>query len=133
MAKPVPIGARGESRQTVEHKHTLNAYEKHLPPIFSTPNMIAQMEIAGSRALEPYCEQGEITVGTAINIEHRAACGIGAEVHAVAELEAINGRFYRLRVSATADGKEIGRGTVTRAFVRPDRVSEKREKPGESR
>jgi fluoroacetyl-CoA thioesterase len=118
MPKPVPLGARGEVAKTVDFKHTLTSHDKRLPPVYSTPDMVRLMEIAAFHALHPFCEEGEITVGTAINIEHRAACGEGAQVHATAELEEINGRFYVLRVQVTADGKEIGRGTVTRAFVR---------------
>lgn len=119
MPKQVPLGARGEARERVEHQHTLTAHDKRLPELYSTPDMIRLMETAAFRALQGYCEDGEITVGTAINIEHRAGCAIGASVQATAEVESISGRFYVLRVQAMADGKEIGRGTVTRAFVRP--------------
>jgi fluoroacetyl-CoA thioesterase len=117
MAKIMPIGARGEVEQTVELKHTLEGHNPNLPPIYSTPDMIRLMEIAAFRALQPYCEGDEITVGTAINIEHRAASGIGARVRAEAELESIDGKFYKLRVTARDDKHEIGRGTVGRAVV----------------
>ena len=125
MPKNVPIGARGEARETVDLEHTLTSHDKRLPPIYSTPDMIRLMETAGFHALAPYCEDGEITVGTAINIEHRAACGLGASVLATAELESVNGKFYVLRVTATDGEKEIGRGTITRAFVRLDRLEQK--------
>jgi predicted thioesterase len=121
MAKPIPIGARGEASETVEFKHTLTAHHPELPPVYSTPDMIRLMEIAAFHALQPYCEQGEITVGTAINIEHRAACGIGARVRAEAVLEAFDGRFYTVRVTAWDADREIGRGTVGRAMVRLDK------------
>jgi predicted thioesterase len=98
-------------------KHTLAGHNPNLPPIYSTPDMIRLMEIAAFRALQPYCEGDEITVGTAINIEHRAASGIGARVRAEAELESIDGKFYKLRVTARDDKHEIGRGTVGRAVV----------------
>ena len=117
MPKNVPIGARGEARETVDFEHTLTSHDKRLPPIYSTPDMIRLMETAGFHALAPFCEAGEITVGTAINIEHRAACGLEASVVATAELESVSGKFYVLRVSASDGGKEIGRGTITRAFV----------------
>jgi fluoroacetyl-CoA thioesterase len=122
MPKQVTIGARGEAQEKVEHRHTLTSHDKRLPPIYSTPDMIRLMETAGFHALQPFCEDGEITVGTAINIEHRASCGLGAEVHATAELESHNGKFYVLRVTATSGDREIGRGTITRAFVRPELV-----------
>ena len=117
MAKKIPLGARGEAEGTVEFKHTLMAYDPQLPPVYSTPNMIRLMEIAAFRALAPYCEGDEITVGTSINIQHRAASGIGARIKAEAVLESFDGRFYTLRVTARDDTQEIGRGTVGRAVV----------------
>jgi predicted thioesterase len=117
MAKPMPIGARGATEETVGFKHTLTYHRPELPPVYSTPEMIRLMEIAAFRALQPYCEDDEITVGTAINIEHRAASGIGAHIFADAVLEAFDGRFYTLRVTARDDAQEIGRGTVSRAVV----------------
>jgi len=118
MAKPIPIGTRGEASETVEFRHTLTAHHPELPPVYSTPDMIRLMEIAAFHAFQPYCEAGEITVGTAINIEHRAACGIGARVRAEAILEAFDGRFYTFRVTARDGEREIGRGTVGRAVVK---------------
>ena len=65
--------------------------------------MIRLMETAAFHALQPYCEGDEITVGTSINIEHRAASGIGARIKAEAVLESFDGRFYTLRVTARDD------------------------------
>jgi fluoroacetyl-CoA thioesterase len=130
MAKAVPIGARGEVEQTVELKHTLAAHNPNLPPVYSTPDMIRLMEIACFRALQPYCEGDEITVGTAINIEHRAASGIGAKIRTEAILESFDGRFYTLKVTAHDEAREIGRGTVGRAVVSVGKFMEKMKKPG---
>jgi fluoroacetyl-CoA thioesterase len=118
MAKPVPIGSKGEARQTVEFKHTLTAHHEKLPPVYSTPDMIRLMEIAAFHALHPFCDEGELNVGTHINIEHRAATGIGAKVLAKAELESFDGRFYSFRVTAHDGKQEIGRGTVGRAVIK---------------
>jgi len=118
MAKEVPLGVKGAIEERVQHQHTLNHHNAALPPILSTPNMIGLMEQAAFLALAPFCEPGEISVGTAINIEHRAATGIGATVRTEAVLESRNGRFYVFRVTAHNGEKEIGRGTVTRAFVK---------------
>jgi fluoroacetyl-CoA thioesterase len=125
MSKQVPIGVQGHSEETVEHRHTLNHHNPALPPIYSTPNMIGLMEWAASNAMAPYCEEGEISVGTAINIEHRAPSAIGARIKAEAVLESNSGRFYVFRVTAHNGTAEIGRGTVTRAFVNPAKVAER--------
>ncbi len=117
MARNIPIGARGEAEETVEFEHTLTSHHPQLPPVYSTPDMIRLMETAGFRALQPYCEAGEITVGTSIHVEHRAASGIGARIKAEAVLESWDGRFYTLRVTARDEVREVGRGTIGRAVV----------------
>src|SRR5256885_4107086 len=121
MPKPVPIGARATAEQTVEFKHTLTAHHSELPPVYSTPDMIRLMETAAFLALQPYCNPGEITVGTAINIEHRAANGVGAHILAEAVLESFDGRFYTLQVTARDDVQEVGRGREEFAAVRSGR------------
>jgi predicted thioesterase len=117
MSRPIPIGVRGEAAETVELNHTLSARHSELPPVYSTPDMIRLMEAASFHALQPYCEEGEITVGTSIHIEHRAASGTGMQIRAEAELESFDGRFYTMRVRAHDGTQEIGRGTVGRAVV----------------
>ena len=125
MAKQIPIGVRGEAEETVAFEHTLASHHPELPPVYSTPDMIRLMETAAFHVLQPYCEGDEITVGTSINIEHRAASGIGARVKAEAVLESVDGRFYILRVTARDDVQEIGRGTVGRAVVSVGKFIEK--------
>ena len=79
--------------------------------------MIRLMETAAFLALQPYCGGDEISVGTSVNIQHRAASGIGEHMQAEAVLESCDGRFYVLRVTARDDHQEIGRGTVGRVIV----------------
>jgi fluoroacetyl-CoA thioesterase len=131
MAKQVPHGIRGQAEETVEHKHTLSHHNARLPPIYSTPNMIGLMEWAAANAMLPFLDEGEISVGTAINIEHRAPTTIGARVKTEAVLESAEGRFYVFRVTAHNGAAEIGRGTVTRAIVNPARVAERHAKRNE--
>jgi fluoroacetyl-CoA thioesterase len=117
MAKPVPLGTRGVYEEDVKFETTLSFHHPELPPVLSTPDMIRMMETACFHALHPYCEGDEINVGTAINVEHRAATGLGARVTATAELERIEGRFFVMRVLAHDGRQEIGRGWVHRAIV----------------
>ncbi len=125
MPKPVPIGTRGACEERVQFEHTLTSHHHELPPVFSTPEMIRLMETAGFYALRPFCEPGEISVGTAINIEHRAAVGLNAVVKAEAVVDSFDGRFYTLSVRAMEGGREIGKGTIARAIVKVDKFLEK--------
>jgi len=125
MANNIPLGARGEAEETVEFQHTLTSHHPELPPVYSTPDMIRLMETAAFHALQPYCESDEITVGTSIHVEHRAASGIGARITAEAVLQSFDGRFYTLRVTARDEVREIGRGTVGRAVVSRGKFAKK--------
>jgi fluoroacetyl-CoA thioesterase len=125
MAKPVPLGTRGEVERRVEFHHTLTAWRPELPPVLSTPMMIAWMESAAFEALLPFCEGDEVTVGTAVNINHRAPSGIGTSVKCEAVLESISGKFLTFRVSAHNGKEVIGYGTVGRAFVSVSKFAEK--------
>jgi fluoroacetyl-CoA thioesterase len=125
MSKQLPSGTRGQAEMTVAHEHTLNHHNPELPAIFSTPHMIGLMEWAAANAMKPYCDLGEISVGTAINIEHRAPTVVGQKVRAEATLESTKGKFYVFRVLASNEDRLIGCGTVTRAFVNPAKVAEK--------
>ena len=134
MARHIPIGVRGEAEETVERKHTLAARHPDLPPVYSTPDMIRLMEVASFQALQPFCDEGEITVGISIHVEHRAASGIGTRIRAEAELESFDGRFYTMRVTAHDGKQEVGRGTVGRAVVHvPSFLAKMREKAGQRR
>ena len=91
--------------------------------------MLRLMEMAGFYALQPFCEPGEISVGTAVQIEHRIPVGINAVVRASAEVESIDGRFYHIRVSVSEGKQEIGSGTTTRTIVRVDDYLKKHDIP----
>jgi len=125
MPKSVPIGAKGSAQERVNFEHTLTAHHHQLPPVYSTPDMIRLMETAGFHALQPFCEKDEISVGTAIYVEHRAPVGVNAVVHAEATVESVEGRFYKLHVTATDGDKELGSGTITRTIVNAPKFLEK--------
>jgi fluoroacetyl-CoA thioesterase len=104
----------------VRHEHTLTAHHHHLPPIFTTAEMLRMMETAAMFALQPYCEPGEISVGTDVQVTHTRPVGINAAVRATAEVESVDGRFYRFRVAVYEGKDEIGSGTLSRAIVNVD-------------
>lgn len=118
MAREMPIGTRAQSTWTVEHQNTLSAVSAEMPPVLSTPWMIGWMESACYFAQKPFCDEGETTVGTRIEVEHRVPCTIGARVIATAEFEGMQGRFYVFKVvAALENGMKIGWGHVHRAVV----------------
>ena len=125
MARSILLGTHAAVETLVEFKHTLTAFSDKLPPVLSTPHMIGLMEHACLEAQQPYCDEGEITVGTAIHVDHRAPTTIGQKVSAEATLQAIEGRFFIYRVLARNEQQEIGSGTIHRAVVNVEKFMKK--------
>lgn len=97
----------------------------HSVPVFSTPNMILMMERAARRAIEPFLEAGEESVGAAVHIEHLAGTPIGSQVRAVAKVTHIEKRVIDFEITAYDNFEMIGRGTHRRAVVLLEKVAAK--------
>lgn len=85
--------------------------------VFATPAMVALMENAAMNAVKAYLPEGGDTVGTAVNISHVKATGLGDTVRATAILKEIDGRKLVFEVTASDSKGEIGNGTHTRFIV----------------
>jgi predicted thioesterase len=120
MAKKVSIGAKGTAEERVQFENTLASHHHTLPPIFSTGELIRLIDAAGQYALQPFCEEGEMSVCAAIEVEHRVPVGMNAAVRTTAEVEAVEEGSCRLRVAAFEGKTELASGTMTRAIVRVD-------------
>jgi fluoroacetyl-CoA thioesterase len=85
-------GLRGEARRVVTEEATAIALGSGDVPVLGTPAVLALMERAACLAIAPAIADGDTTVGTSAQLEHRAPSRIGAEVVATAELVSVDGR-----------------------------------------
>lgn len=117
---------KGEAMILVNSAYTAIAARSGSLEVLGTPFMIALMEKATYSACESLLDEGETTVGTAINITHDKASGLGELIKATATLKAVEGRKLTFDVIAT-DSKEdiIGKGTITRFVVNGERFMSK--------
>ena len=117
---------KGEAMTLVNSAYTAIAARSGSLEVLGTPFMIALMEKATCSACESLLDEGETTVGTAINITHDKASGLGELIKATATLKAVEGRKLTFDVIAT-DSKEgiIGKGTITRFVVNGERFMSK--------
>lgn len=117
---------KGEAMILVNSAYTAIAARSGSLEVLGTPYMIALMEKATCSACESLLDEGETTVGTAINITHDKASGLGELIKATATLKAVEGRKLTFDVIAT-DSKEdiIGKGTITRFVVNGERFMSK--------
>jgi fluoroacetyl-CoA thioesterase len=96
-----------------------------MPPVFATANMIALVEWTCVEVLAPYIGPEERTVGTHIDISHRAATPIGMTVTAHVELVAIEGRRLRFKVECRDEVNTIGDGVHERTVIDYGRFMER--------
>lgn len=117
---------KGEAMILVNSAYTAIAARSGSLEVLGTPFMIALMEKATCSACDSLLDEGETTVGTAINITHDKASGLGELIKASATLKAVDGRKLTFDVIAT-DSKEdiIGKGTITRFVVNGERFMSK--------
>lgn len=117
---------KGEAMTLVNSAYTAIAARSGSLEVLGTPFMIALMEKATCSACESLLDEGETTVGTAINITHDKASGLGELIKASATLKTVEGRKLTFDVIAT-DSKEdiIGKGTITRFVVNGERFMSK--------
>jgi enoyl-CoA hydratase len=93
--------------------------------VFSTPSMILLMERAARKAIEPFLEPGESSVGASVQIDHLAPTPLGAEVRAVATVLAVDGRTVDFDVVAHDRHEIIGRGKHRRAVIKLERLAKR--------
>ncbi len=111
--------------ETVSEENTALSVGSGSLKVYATPAMLALMEKAACKALEPILGEGETTVGTLLNVKHIAATPVGMQVSATAELLEKDGRRYVFKVTATDECGVIGEGTHERFAVLSEKFTEK--------
>lgn len=87
-------------------------------PVFGTPRLLALAEAATLEALSGHLGDGRTSVGTHVELEHRAASPIGARVTVEAELEEVDGKRLVFGFRAVDErGSVVGSGRVERVVV----------------
>ena len=87
------------------------------PLVLATVRMIALMEVAAARVLQPFLGPGELSVGVTVDVSHNAPTPLGAQVTATARYTRREGKLFLFEVSAADAGGEVGRGKHRRAIV----------------
>jgi fluoroacetyl-CoA thioesterase len=92
------------------------------PAVLATARMIALMETAAARVLQPLLGPGELSVGVTVDITHTAPTPPGVFVTANARYTGREGKLFVFEISAHDQGGEIGRGRHKRAIVETERL-----------
>ena len=112
----------------VTETNTARAVGSGQVDVFSTPMMIAQMELAASRCIESALEAGQVSVGGHLNVSHSAATPIGMSVKTTATVTDVDGIKVTFTVRAEDEKGPIGEGNHLRFIVDEQRFTDKANK-----
>lgn len=113
----ITVGLKGEVATMVEREDTAAEVGSGSLLVYATPCMIALMEGAACEAIADALDETKTSVGISLSIEHTSATPVGLEVHAEAEVTAVDGKIITFDVRAFDESGEIGHGTHKRAIV----------------
>ena len=111
------IGLSFEKEITVNETNIASRFEEGLPDVFSTPDMIQEMESASYRLLKGTLPENQTSVGTHVNVSHDKSLRVGQVVHVKAVVIDIDRKKVTFSVTATSDEDIVGRGTHSRFII----------------
>jgi fluoroacetyl-CoA thioesterase len=116
------------SYQVPQHKTVPYLYRESpelraMPDVFATGFMVGLMEWTCVQLLKPHLDEGEGSLGTHIDVSHKAATPAGFTITVDAECVEVRGPRAWFKVVAHDGIDEIGSGTHDRFIVTWDRFN----------
>ena len=111
------VGIKGREEYIVREEMLASAIGSGMIDVFSTPYMVALMESTAQLSVADAVGEGNVTVGTKLDISHLAATPLGMGVYAESELLEVDGRRLVFKVAAYDECGLIGEGMHERFIV----------------
>jgi fluoroacetyl-CoA thioesterase len=124
MKESLRPGASRTSRFEIDRDRTIG-FMGEAGRVYSTPNMVRDMEMTCRDLLLEHGDPGEDSVGTDVTIKHLAPTLLGMTVEVTAKVAAVEGRRVVFEVSAKDDVEQIGAGTHGRFVVDVNKTVER--------
>jgi len=120
------IGQKLDFVYTVEEKDLAKYVgvdsQDQFPRVLATARMVALMEIAAARLMNPLSKEDEQSVGVNVNVTHMAPTLCDDNVTVTAIFQGMEGKLYKFDVEIHDTGGLAGKGTHTRAIVKTERL-----------
>jgi|SRR5690606_27068317 len=117
LASSISAGLTAQVELTVTDADTAQALGSGDVPTLATPRVLALAEAATVAATAPKLAPGTTTVGTRVELEHRAPSPVGATVSAHATLAKVDGARLLFEVRVSAGEQTVAEGRIERALV----------------
>jgi fluoroacetyl-CoA thioesterase len=118
-------GLRGEKTIIVTEAVTAKHVGSGSVRVFSTPSMVALMELTATELVQPLLPEGDSTVGVEVHLKHLAATPMGAAVTAKVVVENAAGRFIDFNAEIFDAKEKVGEGSHRRAIIHTARFLER--------
>jgi fluoroacetyl-CoA thioesterase len=105
------------ANKTVPHLYPESERFREMPEVFATGFMVGLVEWACIEAIAPHLEEGELSLGTHVDLSHDAATPPGMEVVARVRLEEVDGRRLTFSAEAEDERERICQGTHRRFVI----------------
>ena len=117
----IKVGTTGAGSVTVAEKHYASRVFAGAPDVYSTPSLAVLIEVTAAAFMEPHLDDGQMSVGTQLVINHTGATPPGVEVTVEVTVEAVDRRNVDFSWTAKDTFDDIGNGTHQRFALDKDR------------
>ncbi|MBO0437097.1 thioesterase family protein [Vagococcus fluvialis] len=114
----IKIGTRYEKDVLVTEKNVASKFDKDLPSVFSTPDMIAEMEDTCYQLLKKIIPTELTSVGTHVNVSHEKGIVIGDTTTVTAKVIEVDRKRITFAVKAMFNDEIVGQGTHERFIIK---------------
>ncbi|URN09066.1 thioesterase [Actinomadura madurae] len=116
------VGLRGQMQVVVEEGDTAVRLGSGDVDVLGTPRLLALAEAATVKAVASRLGEGRTSVGTRVELEHRAATPTGGRVAVTVELRDVDGTRLVFGFEAVDErGTVVGKGRIERVVVDRER------------
>ena len=118
MPETLEVGRELELAREVTPELTADRYGNPGAFVFATPMLVALIEEAAIQCVTPTLEPGSATVGTRLDVEHKAPTPVGLTVTARARVVEIDRRRLVFAVEARDEREVVATGTHERFVLK---------------
>lgn len=124
MKDTLQAGLSSARRIVIDKPRTIDFLGEELR-VYATPELVRDFEMACRDFLLEYCDAGEDSVGTGIQLSHSGATLLGMPVDISVAVTAVEGRKVSFSLLARDGAEEISRGEHSRFLIQVDKLRAK--------
>ena len=125
LGQELEVGLTFKKDYLIKQEHAARHVGSGNVAVLSTPSMVGFMENAAMECVKPKLAQGQITVGSAINIKHLCPVPTGEKLTVTAQLIDIDKEKLTFKVRAKWRNEVIGEGLHERFIVNREKFLQK--------